>query len=180
MKYCKIFNRINGLRRGTIQSIIHPSGRSPWRHSFARRPAAATGPGARTDPKASHCDGKRPVHHVFKVFEPVCGTARIWRRPGDLRLPQNKPTFLDYCRRLCGLPKPSPRPALPLPRRSRPGCFVREGNPFCPLRCCCCRQTNSFIENSIAAGILLGGNGVIHAMAIARALVLVQSIPGTN
>ncbi len=27
------------------------------------------------------------------------------------------------------------------------------------------RQTNSFIENSIEAGILLGGNGVLHAMA---------------
>jgi hypothetical protein len=37
------------------------------------------------------------------------------------------------------------------------------------------RQTNGFIKNSIEAGILLGGNGVIHAMAIARALVLVQS-----
>jgi hypothetical protein len=42
------------------------------------------------------------------------------------------------------------------------------------------RQTNSFIENSIDAGILLGGNGVLHAMAIARALVLVQSLPVTN
>jgi hypothetical protein len=30
------------------------------------------------------------------------------------------------------------------------------------------RQTNSFIENSIEAGILLGGNGILHAMLVAR------------
>jgi hypothetical protein len=42
------------------------------------------------------------------------------------------------------------------------------------------RQTNSFIENSIEAGILLGGNGVLHAMAIARALVHFQSLSVTN
>ncbi len=42
------------------------------------------------------------------------------------------------------------------------------------------RQTNSFIINSIEAGILLGGNGVLHAMAVAHALVLVQSLPVTD
>jgi hypothetical protein len=42
------------------------------------------------------------------------------------------------------------------------------------------KQTNSFIENSIEAGILLGGNGVLHAMAVARALVLVQSLSVTD
>ncbi len=42
------------------------------------------------------------------------------------------------------------------------------------------RQTNSFIENSFEAGILLGGNCVLHAMAVARALVLVQSLPVTD
>ncbi len=30
------------------------------------------------------------------------------------------------------------------------------------------RQTNSFIENSIEAGILLGGNGILHAMLVAN------------
>ena len=34
------------------------------------------------------------------------------------------------------------------------------------------RQTTSFIDNSIEAGILLGGNGVLHAMLVARVLVL--------
>ncbi len=32
------------------------------------------------------------------------------------------------------------------------------------------RQTNSFIENSIDAGILLGGNGFLHAIMVARAV----------
>jgi hypothetical protein len=36
------------------------------------------------------------------------------------------------------------------------------------------RQTNSFIENSIEAGILLGGNGILHAMLVARALTSLQ------
>ena len=34
-------------------------------------------------------------------------------------------------------------------------------------------QTNSFIENSIEAGILLGGNGILHAMVVARAVARV-------
>ena len=29
------------------------------------------------------------------------------------------------------------------------------------------RQTTSFIENSTEAGILLGGNGILHAMMVA-------------
>ncbi len=42
------------------------------------------------------------------------------------------------------------------------------------------RQTNSFIEkNSIEAGILLGGNGILHAMLVARCF-FVRSLPGTN
>ena len=36
------------------------------------------------------------------------------------------------------------------------------------------RQTNSFIENSIEAGILLGGNGILHAMLVARAVSSLQ------
>jgi hypothetical protein len=36
------------------------------------------------------------------------------------------------------------------------------------------RQTNSFIENSIEAGILLGGNGIIHAMLVVRAVTSLQ------
>jgi hypothetical protein len=36
------------------------------------------------------------------------------------------------------------------------------------------RQTNSFIENSIEAGILLGGNGILHAMLVARAVTSLQ------
>jgi hypothetical protein len=35
------------------------------------------------------------------------------------------------------------------------------------------RQTNSFIENSIEASILLGGNGIIHAIMVARAVARV-------
>ena len=35
------------------------------------------------------------------------------------------------------------------------------------------RQTNSFIENSIEAGILLGGNGILHAIMVARAVARV-------
>ena len=31
----------------------------------------------------------------------------------------------------------------------------------------CGRQTTSFIENSTEAGILLGGNGILHAMVVA-------------
>ena len=34
------------------------------------------------------------------------------------------------------------------------------------------RQTTSFIDNSIEAGILLGGNGVLHAMVVAHVLGL--------
>jgi hypothetical protein len=36
------------------------------------------------------------------------------------------------------------------------------------------RQTNSFIENSIEAGILLCGNGILHAMLVARAVTGLQ------
>jgi hypothetical protein len=35
-------------------------------------------------------------------------------------------------------------------------------------------QTNSFIENSIEAGILLGGNGILQAMLVARAVTSLQ------
>jgi len=34
-------------------------------------------------------------------------------------------------------------------------------------------QTNSFIENAIEAGILLGGNGILHAIMVARAVARV-------
>jgi hypothetical protein len=34
------------------------------------------------------------------------------------------------------------------------------------------RQTTSFIENSREAGILLGGNGILHAMVVALSLTL--------
>ncbi len=54
-----------------------------------------------------------------------------------------------------------------------------EGLPWRQKAALNARQTNSFIENSIEAGILLGGNGVLHAMAIARTLMLVQSLPVT-
>jgi hypothetical protein len=37
------------------------------------------------------------------------------------------------------------------------------------------RQTNSFIKNSIEADILLGGNGVLHAMVVAHALMLARA-----
>ena len=43
----------------------------------------------------------------------------------------------------------------------------------CMCRYCTDRQTNSFIENSIEAGILLGGNGILHAIMVARAVARV-------
>jgi hypothetical protein len=43
----------------------------------------------------------------------------------------------------------------------------------------CPRQTNGFIENSIEAGILLCGNGILHAMLVARAVTPWQR-SGTN
>ncbi len=36
------------------------------------------------------------------------------------------------------------------------------------------RQTNSFVQNSIEAGILLCGNGILYAMLVARAVTRLQ------
>ena len=50
-------------------------------------------------------------------------------------------------------------------------CFVMYGSIV--WQYACNSQTNSFIENSIEAGILLGGNGILHAMVVARAVARV-------